>query len=69
MWLALMCSAVWTQRWLAERAERERVRRERDEADERTPIVTRWTDGSDDVFESPESNYRFFSRLRLDRQE
>uniref|UniRef100_A0A182RUY4 DUF4203 domain-containing protein n=1 Tax=Anopheles funestus TaxID=62324 RepID=A0A182RUY4_ANOFN len=28
------------------------------------PVITRWTNGDDDVFESPESNSRFFRLLR-----
>ena len=28
-------------------------------------IITRWTDGDDDVFESPDSNYRFFRQLSI----
>ncbi|XP_050091173.1 transmembrane 7 superfamily member 3-like [Anopheles aquasalis] len=28
------------------------------------PVITRWTSGDDDVFESPRSNFRFFQRLR-----
>uniref|UniRef100_A0A182T4Z3 TM7S3/TM198-like domain-containing protein n=1 Tax=Anopheles maculatus TaxID=74869 RepID=A0A182T4Z3_9DIPT len=28
------------------------------------PIITRWTNGDDDVFESPESNSRFYRLLR-----
>uniref|UniRef100_A0A182QCD2 TM7S3/TM198-like domain-containing protein n=1 Tax=Anopheles farauti TaxID=69004 RepID=A0A182QCD2_9DIPT len=28
------------------------------------PVITRWTNGDDDVFESPESNSRFFRMLR-----
>lgn len=59
-WLAVCGGGLCAQLWLRGRA----ARRLRRAVDERTPIVTRWTDGSDDVFESPESNYRFFSRLR-----
>uniref|UniRef100_A0A182PNU5 TM7S3/TM198-like domain-containing protein n=1 Tax=Anopheles epiroticus TaxID=199890 RepID=A0A182PNU5_9DIPT len=31
------------------------------------PIITRWTNGDDDVFESPESNSRFFRRISTNR--
>lgn len=33
------------------------------------PTITRWTSGDDDVFESPESNARFFDRLRNFRRQ
>lgn len=33
------------------------------------PTITRWTSGDDDVFESPETNARFFDRLRNFRRQ
>ncbi|XP_055538580.1 transmembrane 7 superfamily member 3-like [Wyeomyia smithii] len=32
------------------------------------PTITRWTSGDDEVFESPETNARFFQRLRRTRR-
>lgn len=33
-------------------------------ADEHTPLISRWTHGSDDVFESPTTNERFLANYR-----
>lgn len=33
------------------------------------PTITRWTSGDDEVFESPESNSRFFERFRRSRRQ
>lgn len=65
VWLVLLISAVWYQCRAKERCEQQAppvmlpilI-------DERAPLITRYTYGSDDVFESPETNNRFLARFR-----
>lgn len=62
LWVVLMVTAVLTQKKCVDRRANATI------IDERTPIVTRYTHGSDDVFESPNTNMRFFQSRRRARQ-
>lgn len=60
VWLLLMVSAVWVQYNTRQALPTD----EMNNSDERTPLIARWTNGSDDVFETPETNNRFLARIR-----
>lgn len=65
VWTVLMVSAVWCQCRLKERCQNDAVNVPAlPIIDERAPLITRFTSGSDDVFESPETNNRFLARFR-----
>lgn len=61
VWVFLMVSAVWVQYKTRQQFP---APEQMNNSDEQTPLIARWTNGSDDVFESPATNNRFLARIR-----
>lgn len=72
VWMVMLVVAVWVQRKKWKNNENEvLVNRQTGRSisiNIRTPLISRWTRGSDDVFESPETNSRLMASIRKIQQ-